>query len=313
MRTVDAVLDELSLRGDLWLHRPGLVALGGETLRLFQSLERALAALAREEAAQEWALPPALALDTLARAGTLTSFPQWLTVVGHLGSDVEALARVAEASDPAQAARDAVGLADTALPPAVCWHVYARLAGTRLQEPVHVTCQGTCWRHETEAFVPLERGWAFTMREIVCLGDADTVGAFRDRGRARTVAFARSLGLDPRVAPATDPFFAPAAVAPAAFAPAARGRELLQRMKGLKDELLLPVGPDAAGAERHVAAASFNDHERFFGEAFGIRMGRPVSTGCVAFGIERWLLAFLVEHGTRPADWPGIPRVARRS
>jgi hypothetical protein len=75
----------------------------------------------------------------------------------------------------------------------------------------------------------------------------------------------------------------------------------LQRIKGLKHELTL-VFPDG----RSLAIASFNDHQRFFGEAFDIRLasGEHAASGCVAFGIERWLLAILATHGTSPSDWP---------
>lgn len=304
--TVDTVIADLTRRGDLWVPGPGLVALAGDTLELFRALERALAGPWREEGTPEWALPPALDFATLARAGTLASFPQWLTAVGHLGSDPDVLTAVSEAADPVQAARRAVQAEATALSPAVCWHVYARLAGRRLDHPMWVTCQGTCWRREVAGFVPLERGWAFTMREVVVVGAPDDVARLREGGRERALALARALGLRPRVAPATDPF----------YAPSARGRRLLQRVKGLKDELLLPVGPGPGGAERYVAAASFNDHERFFGEAFGISHGGATSpggpapsaaSGCVAFGLERWLLAFLVAHGTRPEAWPDLP------
>ena len=74
-------------------------------------------------------------------------------------------------------------------------------------------------------------------------------------------------------------------------------------MKGLKHELALPIG-----GERSTAAASFNNHERFFGDAFGITLetGEPASSGCVAFGIERWLLAFLVAHGVDRVGWPAF-------
>jgi hypothetical protein len=81
--------------------------------------------------------------------------------------------------------------------------------------------------------------------------------------------------------PAEDPF----------FAPTGRGRALLQRLKELKQELRLPIGDGET-----VAAASFNLHDRFFGEAFAISLpdGSPAFTACVAFGLERWLLASLV-------------------
>ena len=46
---------------------------------------------------------------------------------------------------------------------------------------------------------------------------------------------------------------------------------------------------------RSLAIASLNFHRNFFGERCGIRTadGEPAFTGCVAFGIERWLHALL--------------------
>jgi hypothetical protein len=37
--------------------------------------------------------------------------------------------------------------------------------------------------------------------------------------------------------------------------------------------------------------------------------GTPATTGCTAFGVERWLLAVLVEHGVRPLGWPMLAAV----
>jgi hypothetical protein len=119
------------------------------------------------------------------------------------------------------------------------------------------------------------------MREIVCIGTEAECLAFRDRGIKLARWLATGLGLDSSVEPAEDPF----------FAPTSRGRALLQRVKGLKQELRLPIGDGDT-----VAAASFNLHEQFFGDAFDIRLasGEPSYTACVAFGLERWLLAALV-------------------
>jgi len=137
----------------------------------------------------------------------------------------------------------------------------------------------------------LERQWAFTMREIVCVGSASDVEDFRQRGMRLAGTLASRLDLDAGFLVATDPF----------FAPTARGKTIVQRVKALKHELALPIG-----GERSTAAASFNHHEQFFGEAFGITLstGEVASSGCVAFGLERWLLAFLVAHGLDRAEWP---------
>jgi seryl-tRNA synthetase len=293
MLGADRVVAALRARGELWESAPGLVGLRGDALALRATLERLVAAAAGAEAHEEWAPPPALALATLARASYFASFPQWLTLAAHLREDAASLERVARSDDPAAEARGACAPADAALPPAVCYHVYAALAGRALGAASVVTAQGTCWRHEGDRLRPLARGWAFTMREGVCVGDADAAAGFRERGARRAVSLAESLGLDARLEEATDPF----------FAPTARGRQLVQRLKGLKQELMLPVGGEA------VAAASFNLHERFFGDAFDIRLGdgSPAASACVAYGVERWLLAFLAAHGTDPRGWPALP------
>lgn len=281
MLTADDVVRGLSARGELWEVAPGLTGLAGAPLTLLRSIEHAMSELARTECDEEWRPAPALSLETLRRADYFASFPQWLTLFAHLDDAPGALERIAAAEDAAAEAARGASDAAGALPPAVCFHAYARLQGRVVRSPLLVTMQGTCWRHERGRFAPLEREWAFTMRELICVGTADDVGRFIERGVERAAALAEQFGLDAQLAAAADPF----------FAPTARGKALLQRVKGLKRELLLPIG-----GGRSTAAASFNDHETFFGEAFDIRLpdGAYASSGCVAFGLERWLLAALV-------------------
>jgi len=53
-----------------------------------------------------------------------------------------------------------------------------------------------------------------------------------------------------------------------------------------------------------LAIGSTNLHHDHFGRAFDIvRDGEPVRTACVAFGIERWLAAF-VHHFGPEGPWP---------
>jgi hypothetical protein len=281
MRQRDALLATLRARGELWEPAPGIVGLRGRPLALLRRIEGRIAALCAGETEDEWAVPAAIPLSTLERAGYFASFPHWLTVASHLTDAPEVLERIAASRDAAVAAADAVVPATTALPPAVCYHVYAALTGSTIPNRCIVTAQGCCWRHERDRLAPLERGWSFTMREIVCIGTEAECVAFRDRGIKLARWLATGLGLDSSVEPAEDPF----------FAPTSRGRALLQRVKGLKQELRLPIGDGET-----VAASSFNIHEQFFGDAFDIRLatGEPAYTACVAFGLERWLLAALV-------------------
>lgn len=63
-----------------------------------------------------------------------------------------------------------------------------------------------------------------------------------------------------------------------------------------------------------LALASVNHHEDHFGAAFGItRHDRPAASGCVAFGIERWVYALTRRHGADRHAWPDITAAARRA
>ncbi|MGH7619817.1 MAG: hypothetical protein ACREPM_21600 [Gemmatimonadaceae bacterium] len=287
------LLRHLRSRGDLWDVAPGVTGLRGDAAILCRALGRRVAEACFGETPNEWRVPPAIDFATLARAEYFASLPQWLTLASHLSGREDLLLRVAEHPEPAVAVGDASMPPLVALNPAVCYHVYARFAGQTLDESQLVTAETTCWRHEGDRHDSLERGWAFTMREVVCIGQESEARAFLERSVDRASHLAQSLGLDASVALATDPF----------FAPTARTKTLLQRMKELKHELLLPIGDD-----RTTAAASFNLHDTFFGEAFGIRLadGCPATTACLAFGIERWTLAFLAAHGPDAAHWPTL-------
>jgi len=285
------VLAVLRGRGELWEAAPGLAGFRGPVARLAQGVSNALTGLALGETEDDWCVPSGVAFETLERAGYFESFPEWLTAASHLSGDESVLHRVATAESPGTEARKALAPASAALPPAVCYHAYAALAGSTLNAPLLMTAEGTCWRHEGSRLSLLERGWAFRMREIVCLGDTQEVEEFRQRGLARAAALAQTIGIETEVAIATDPF----------FAPTSRGKALLQRVKSLKHELVMRF-PDG----RPLAISSFNNHERFFGDAFGIALpgGKAAATACVAFGVERWTLALLATHGPESSEWP---------
>jgi seryl-tRNA synthetase len=296
MTPANEVIDALRRSEQLWEVAPGLVGLGGPALRLLQRIEGRVTGLARAAATEEWRVPPALSFASLARAQYFASFPQWLTVASHLSSDPTVLERVAAAGNPELEVTHAVAPPDAALAPAVCYHAYARLSARKIETERRITVQSTCWRHEGERLRPLERGWAFTMREVVCVGSPDAVARFLEQALTWVARLALELDLPIRLEEASDPF----------FAPTARGRALLQRVKGLKREVLVPLGEGG----RSLAVASLNDHELHFGEAFDLRLpgGEPASSACVAFGLERLLLGVLMQHGVDVARWPAALR-----
>ena len=126
----NCLLNTLRARGELWDVAPGITALRGDAAALLRDLERAIATLCGLETSDDWRVPPAIDFATLARAEYFASFPHWLTVASHLRDEEDALRAVAERGEP-DVLREASAAPKAALNPAVCYHIYAALAGTQ--------------------------------------------------------------------------------------------------------------------------------------------------------------------------------------
>lgn len=75
----------------------------------------------------------------------------------------------------------------------------------------------------------------------------------------------------------------------------------LQRAYEMKYELKMriPFG------KHKLAVCSSNYHGDVLGKSFYIQTGGQfASTGCLAFGLERWTLGFLAQYGIDKSKWP---------
>ncbi len=241
----------------------GRLLLRGIAAALCRFFDARFLRMAHDAGATECRFPAVVSEATLAKAGYFEAFPDGATSVG-------------------------TGERRSWLPPAVCYHAYEMLAGTELSLPTRLTAAQACFREADRRAHTRGRLWEFTMREVMFLGRPDWVREERDRWSSRLEGFARELGLAGVLEPAADPF----------FGAIGRGKRLLQQVKGLKYELRVDM-PDEA-----LAVASFNLHETFFADRFAITLegGTPAHSGCAAFGLERWALAFLHHRGAAAAE-----------
>jgi seryl-tRNA synthetase len=297
------VFGELVRRGWAVELGRGRVSLRGPALAVVRAIEDDTGRIARRMEAADEAHPALAPAALLARCGAFASFPHMVSLVTHLTEDYDAIEAFrrsnAEAGPWVQPQRDAVAPFDACLLPALCYAVYAAREGTMLPEGgAVVTCVGRCVRFESRNLAGIERLWEFGMRELVFLGDDRACANGRRRALEAVLDQLERWDLDGVVESASDPFF-----------PAARGgRAYWQRSGDRKLELQMPVAPGTGtgGEPRRIACASFNLHERVFGSAFAIAAadGAPASTGCVGWGLERWMLACFAQHGFDPARWP---------
>jgi hypothetical protein len=283
------------LPAGLGWHVNGQAVLSGPLLRLASDCDAAFTGLGAIWDAEPEEHPPLIDLARLQAIDYLASFPHLATFPVCLDPDEMNLQEFTS-RDPVDSG-GAVRLSRMApirelLTPAACYHVYLYHQGASLGSARFITTRNTCFRREAY-YQPLRRQWSFRMREIICLGTRAEVRAFLAHARAAVSLLLRELDLPVTWEVATDPF----------FEPARNAKYLAQRLRPTKHEALFGDG---------LAIASVNLHEDHFGAAFGItRDARPAVSGCVAFGIERWVFAITRRYGPDPKSWPDIPAAAR--
>jgi hypothetical protein len=161
-----------------------------------------------------------------------------------------------------------------------CYGVYFRRRATDRPRLEIVTVRVTCRRRE-ERYEPLRRQREFQMREVVALGTAEEVEGHLHEGARFMAALSAELGIEAGFQVATDPFFR-------RDDPRVRHQQLFPTKRELVDGSGLAIG-------------SINAHRNFFGERCEIeRDGEPVFSGCVAFGLERWVDALQRATATNP-------------
>lgn len=268
----------------------GQSAISGKLLELERKLDALFLRWAQEWGAQEYRFPTFIPARDLAKLDYFRSFPQLVTFPVVLDSSESNLRRFTEGTPLNE--RDEIQVTETApirdvLTPAACYHFYVQFRGETLEKPRYVTTRATCFRRE-EYYSPLQRQWSFSMRELVCLGTADEVKAFLASMQEHITRFFERVHLPIEWQNATDPF----------FNPSRNPKYLTQKLDPVKTEMVY---------QGSLAIGSVNFHRNYFGEAFEIqREGEEAYSGCVAFGLERWIYAWLSEFGTDEARWPDL-------
>jgi seryl-tRNA synthetase len=282
---------------------PGQAVLEELPLALFRYFDRVFEDFGLPWRATPMLAPTLISGDVLARCDYFRSFPHYVTFTTHLKEEAAVIERFRARHETENRLLDDT-LGDmvnptTCLAPAMCYHVYDLY--TRRTIPVRGVTRsicGPCFRFESANIRDLRRLQEFTMRELVFLGSREDVLACRERSIEMMSKFLEHHSLAAEIRTASDPFF---------ISPDAVSKTYFQLRSDSKYEvsLFLPGGD-------RVAAASHNYHSDFFGRAFETDVeskGRMHSV-CVAFGLERWVYAFLVQHGTDPTRWPSCVRRA---
>jgi seryl-tRNA synthetase len=137
----------------------------------------------------------------------------------------------------------------------------------------------------------------YHVREIVFFGDIDFVELSKKEIEEMAQKLLEELDMNGRTCITYDQF----------IIPSMQKYKIIQVQEQSKHELQLEYDDG-----KFLAAASFNHHGTAFTDPFDIKIKGcdvPVS-GCIGFGIERWVLAFLSQYGFDTDKWPEAIRTS---
>lgn len=266
----------------------GQCTLSGAALEYVSTLDEVIVEYAKTLNASELTFPPLMAALDLEPVDYLGSFPHLATFAVAL-DDAEANLATFTSNDVIDTG-GTVALTELqpvthVLTPAACYNLYIHHRGADFEQTTYFTTKCNCFRREND-YTPLERQWSFTMRELVCVGNATTAVEFLARVKEFAFSLVEHLGLTTSWIKATDPF----------FQPTKNPKYIMQVVDPTKDELVF---------DERLAIGSANLHHQHFGSSYEIRCGDEIATtACFAFGLERWLAALRDTHGPDPVNWP---------
>ena len=288
---VETELDELT--GTLLLPSPvdGVYARTGLFEQIIEGLSFFISRH-RDPETQVVRFPPVMSRRELEKSGYLHSFPHLLGGVSCLKGNEATIRAVVQQPDWT----NELSATELVLSPAACYPIYPMAAarGPIPKGGLLFDVASDCFRHESTH--EIGRFQSFRMREFVCLGTPEQVLEFRTKWVFLAQRMAKQLGLEHRIAPASDPF----------FGRAGRLAAMSQLEQSLKFELLIPIRSEA----EPTACMSFNCHRDHFSTVWNLTTenGDKAHTGCVAFGLDRLALTLFKTHGLDLAKWPAEVR-----
>lgn len=281
-----------------WVTEIGLghVILRGPAARLMNLIDaRAQNAFGGQFGAEIEIYPSTIRCETLDRCNHFTSFPEHMDFVAHLKQDLDVLNAFSNGCRDnkwSPALHDAnMAECDLAVSPSCCYHCYEGMEGWELDAPRCITAVLACHRYEGANHTTMTRLRAFTMREVVFIGQPRFVIECRGRAEEMIIQWAKDWELACSFETANDMFFTKDYSVKASF----------QRQQQAKKELLLRIPSE----KKSISVFSSNFHAMSFGKAFNISIaGKPVTTGCIAWGLERWVYAIFSQFGFEVEKWP---------
>ncbi len=273
----------------------GMVVLSETGLKLYEFFDKYFLSILSDMKVSYMKFPTLLKLDTLCDTNYMNTSPQHILLCSKV---TEALHKYKELSKKYMSGemKEIINEPMFSLSPSACFHVYQYLRNKCLDENSIFSLRQNVFRNEGHLnWTELGRLQDYNIREIVMIGNRDYVIDMRKILLSKVERLLNELGISYYVNIAADPFVMPIMQR--------FGKN--QRLNRVKYELRLMIGKNAS-----LACASFNIHGITFSSKFDFRVlgCENTESGCIGFGLERLIIAFLHQYGNNYDQWPEIVR-----
>lgn len=242
----------------------------GKSFKYFDYIDNYFRKLVVNKGAHEYQIPAIIDEEVLVKCGYFQSFPQHITVAAYVDDQ-----KYDEVMSNKSISKSEVEVDKKYFTPAACLHLYPLFEGKNVENTI-LTTRARVYRHENGKFDGSVRFWDFTVREIVFLGSKEYVISMLEKMKDEVIKLGSNIKLPIKICAAYDNFYPNASN---------KIKQKLQQGNALKYEVTTMVD------EKDVAIASFNYHGTHFSKPFNFDNDGTIVSGCVGFGLERWVTA----------------------
>lgn len=271
----------------------GCISISHIGLKLFEFFDFYFSSILKDENANYMQFPTLLNIDTIDRTNYMSTSPQYVLFCSKVKESISEYEDLHNKYEK-QTLEESLNYPHYTLSPSACFHLYQSIHGETLAENSIYTMRQNVFRNEGRLnWSELERLQDYHVREIVMIGDHEFVLQERAKLLNRSIKLLNSLNLNYTIQVASDPF----------IMPVMQKYKKIQCINKIKYELRLNTSENTS-----IACASYNIHGKAFSSKFNFNVDNRLDTesGCIGFGIERIIIAFLKQYGVVVENWPQV-------
>ena len=283
--------DISTLENDVIFFDNGQIGFGEKGKFLFDFLDSEFSEIAYELGAVEKLYPVLLPLDDYSMTGYVRKTPQYAIFCSTVNESLKDLEQT-DAAMHDKKVKEIIKEPRFALSPSACFHTYIEYKDKTLKDNTIVTFRQNVFRNEGRLnYNEIGRLCDYHVREIVMIGSNEFILESRNKIMQKSKDLMSKLQLIGDISLASDSF----------VVPKMQMYRKIQHIDKSKYEMHLNISPD-----KSISTASYNLHGKAFTDPFNISVENceDTVTACVGFGLQRWVLAFLLQHGLNEESWP---------